>query len=151
MLAPFTMTNVGLHIQPVLASSTGSIPEVVLESETVLAGLQCDILTSDGWMSLGIKLQHIQRAFCWVAGKKCEAYRRVECDKWTVLNNFNGCPYRDLLVLEGRQYELMKTSMSEHDERWEERKRVIARSDTRDEKSKKKGQFWRCKHFCGKS
>lgn len=123
MLAPSTMTNIGLHIRPVIARSP---PSSHPDSNKILAALQCDIGTPAGYQCLAIWLEHIKDAYCWVNGERCSAYRRVRCDKWMIIPILTGCQYEQLLVLEDRHYHMVQKSMEE-----DEARQGLSRKDDR--------------------
>lgn len=106
-LAPFSMTNVGLHVR--LADVTPKTPELDppplgLPEGTVTAMIQCDIKdqVTGEWHGLAVYLTPVRSAEVRINGSFLKAYRRTRCSKWhpVPLHDSNGAPFLDLLVLE---------------------------------------------------
>ena len=57
-------------------------------------------------------------ANCVVNGRRCRAFRGIDCSKFEVADMyiFEGTPYEDILVLEDKHLELMRTAQEHHDE-----------------------------------
>jgi hypothetical protein len=110
-LSPFSMTNVGLHIRPVIAKT--------LQNGILLAVLQCDI--TDNYSpghGVAVRLQRVEETRVWLNGTTREAFRRVNCDKLDFVSDFPGAPYVDLLVLEDKHAELLDVAKRADDSRW---------------------------------
>jgi len=113
-LAPFSMTNVGLHVR--LVDATPKSPELDpsppgLPEGTVTAMIQCDIKNEDTgkWQGLAVYLEPVHDAAVRINGSFLKAYRRINCSQWHAvpLHISNGAPFFDLLVLENEHYALV--------------------------------------------
>lgn len=111
-LAPFSMTNVGLHVR--LADVTPKTPELDppgLPEGTVTAMIQCDIKdqVTGEWHGLAVYLAPVRSAEVRINGSFLKAYRRTRCSKWhpVPLHDSNGAPFLDLLVLEDEHNDLV--------------------------------------------
>jgi hypothetical protein len=113
-LAPFSMTNVGLHVR--LVDATPKTPELDpppswLPEGTVTAMIQCDIKdeATGQWQGLAVYLKPVHDSTVRINGSFLKAYRRIKCAKWhpVPLHVSNGAPFFDLLVLEDEHYALV--------------------------------------------
>lgn len=109
-LAPFSMTNVGLHVR--LADVTPKTPDLDPPPEgTVTTMIQCDIKdeVTGEWHGLAVYLKPVSSAEVQINGSFLKAYRRTRCSKWhpVPLHNSNGAPFLNLLVLEDEHYALV--------------------------------------------
>ncbi|KAK0738707.1 heterokaryon incompatibility protein-domain-containing protein [Schizothecium vesticola] len=113
-LAPFSMTNVGLHVR--LVDVTPKTPELDpppwwMRKETVTAMIQCDIKdeATGQWQGLAVYLEPVNNTAVRINGSFLKAYRRTNYAKWhpVPLAVSNGAPFFDLLVLEDEHYALV--------------------------------------------
>ncbi|KAI1385003.1 HET-domain-containing protein [Hypoxylon trugodes] len=127
-LAPFSMTNVGLSIRVNITDEEqirvqGNFKEPP-DDGRLLAALQCDVQTPTGqWQIPLIHLEPVESATFFVNGKIRRAYRRIQCAEWITIpsQQLSGCPYKDVLVLQNEQYELVRRATEQHMSRWKKR------------------------------
>jgi hypothetical protein len=115
MLAPFTMTNVGLSIRvPFVDKSPPHDPDAQY------IALQCDIKTGGRWKVLLICLKEVVGSSCRINGKIVKAYRRIQTPGWPSLGGLrlhrDYC--EDILVLEDDHIELVQQSFDDDQRRW---------------------------------
>lgn len=115
-LAPTTSTNIGTLFRPCLLPST----EVEKAAGIVRAVLQCDSNVDGTWMGLALRLRLYDHAMCFAYGQKRQAYRRVDCDVWDNVpeNLKHGMEFRDVLVLENQNFDLVETAIDHHNAKW---------------------------------
>ena len=115
MLAPYTMTNIGLSIR------VPFVDKPVLHDPSLLyVALQCDIKIAGRWKVLMICLKQVAGSYCIVNGKIVKAYRRVQTIDWPVIGGLrldrDHC--EDILVLEDDHIELVQQSLDADHSRW---------------------------------
>lgn len=124
IVAPFTMTNVGLslriNVSDIIEEDKQWLP-VDVESDWKLAVLGCDLWEEPVWAMMVLLLQPVAGASFYVNGKHCNAYRRVKCELWlqvekSYLPNRSGpeC-FQDVLVLEDEHFELLRETQTDRD------------------------------------
>lgn len=113
-LAPFSMTNVGLHLR--LVDVTPKSPELDPPPPWLLPGamtamIQCDIKNeaTGQWQGLALYLRPVRGAGVRINGSYLKVYRRIHCGQWHIvpLAVSNGAPFFDLLVLDHDQHALV--------------------------------------------
>lgn len=116
VIAPFSMTNVGISITPRLYTRGVRVPDDMIQ-----VVLQCDAKTEEGWMLLLIRLQRVLDARCYLNGRTHTVWRRVNCDTWELSPRGSLSDPQDLLVLEDEHFNLVMTSLEEDNFRSTER------------------------------
>lgn len=113
-LAPFSMTNVGLHVRLVDATPKTRKaygPRWLRMEGTVTAMIQCDIKDerTGEWQGLAVGLEPVEDAAVRINGSFVKAYRRICCWQWhpVPLQESHGAPFFDLLVLEDEHHALV--------------------------------------------
>lgn len=113
-LAPFSMTNVGLHVRLVDATSKTRKaygPRWLRMEGTVTAMIQCDIKDerTGEWQGLAVGLEPVEGAAVQINGSFVKAYRRICCWQWhpVPLQESHGAPFFYLLVLEDEHHALV--------------------------------------------
>lgn len=125
-LSPFAMTNVGLMARlNIVERSEDEVGSHTIPGEveaSTLAALQCDVKIGTTWKILMVHLKRVERAGFIVNGKFCKAYRRVRCAEWWLVTGqeFQGCPFEDVLVLQDEHYQLLERSIEDNRKRWED-------------------------------
>jgi hypothetical protein len=97
LLAPYTMTNIGLSIRvPFVGKPVPGDPSLLY------VGLQCGIKTAAGWEIPLICVKPVAVASCIMNGKIVKAYRRIQTSELPVIQRFSvgRDHWEDIIVLE---------------------------------------------------
>ena len=121
-LSTFSMTNMGLQIQPFIynipVESNNDPSSQSQDPLIVYAALQCSTKTERGWDIMFVQLKRVEDVFCTMNGLRCKAYRRVNCQELDMFTSVNlaGRKSEVLLVLEDKHNDLIRMSIESH---WE--------------------------------
>jgi hypothetical protein len=123
-LAPFMMTNVGLSVRINVTKITERDAHWLQgyfrpEETDHLAVVACDVFNGETWVLLVLYLQQVLNAGFYVNGRRCKAYRRVNCSTYmavsvdTLQGRTGPGSSEDVLVLEDEHFELVGRAIAD--------------------------------------
>jgi hypothetical protein len=110
VVMPFTMTNVGLHINVHMLEDhiDGVSPN------HILIALDCDVSTHHGWGVLALRLRRSGPETYRINGELCDGYRRVRIEAYDALPGIflAGVPRKNIIVLEDEHMQRLEGAMT---------------------------------------